>query len=64
MRDRQSKKGDSLMIVHKNKQVSTELEHKCTKQEDMLILRGTLKNISINLVYFSVIRGESEKKIV
>ena len=43
MRDKQSKKGGGLMIIHKNKQVPTELEQIYTKQEDILILRGTLK---------------------
>ena len=37
MRDKQSKKGGGLMIVHKNNQAYTELEQVDTKQEDILI---------------------------
>ena len=52
------------MIVHNNKQAYTELEQIYTKQEDILILRGTLKNmkVTIILVYLSVIRCETKRK--
>ena len=64
MRDKQSKKGGGLMIVHNNKQAYTELEQVDTKQEDILILRGTLKRmkVTIILIYLSVIRGATERK--
>ena len=64
MRDKQSKKGGGLMIVHNNNQAYTELEQVDTKQEDILILRGTLKSmkVSIILIYLSVIRGATERK--
>ena len=63
MRDKQSKKGGGLMIVHKNNQAHTELEQFDTKQEDFLILRGTLQsmNVTIILIYFSVIRSNQIK---
>ena len=59
MRDNQSKRGGGLVIVHKNKQASAEL-----KLEDILILRGTLKNIEVTiiLIYLLVIRGATERK--
>ena len=46
MRDKQSRKGGGLMIVHNNKQAYTEREQIYRKQEGILILRvgGTLKN--------------------
>ena len=52
------------MIVHKNKQVPTELEQIYTTQEHILILRGTLKNMKVKiiLVHLSVIRGTTERK--
>ena len=52
------------MIVHNNKQAYTELKHIDTKQEYILILRGTLKSmkVTIILVYLSVIRGATERK--
>ena len=52
------------MIVHKNNQAHTELEQVGTKQEDILILRGTLKSmkVTIILIYLSVIRGATERK--
>ena len=64
MRDKQSKKGGGLMIVHKNNQAYTELEQVDTKQEDILILRGTIKSmkVTIILIYLSVIRGATERK--
>ena len=64
MRDKQSKKGGGLMIVHKNNQAYTELEQVDTKQEDILILRGTHKSmkVTIILIYLSVIRGATERK--
>ena len=64
MRDKRSKKRGVLMIVHNNIQTYTELEHIDTKQEDILILRGTFKSmkVTIILVYLSVIRGATERK--
>ena len=64
MTDKQSKKGGGLMIVHKNTHAYTELEQVDTKQEDILILRGTLKSmkVTIILLYLSVIRGATERK--
>ena len=52
------------MIVHNNKHAYTVLEQIDTKQEDILILRGTLKTmkVTIILVYLSVIRGATERK--
>ena len=47
MRDKQSKKGDGLMIVHNNKQAYTELEQVDTKQDYILILIDTLKNMKV-----------------
>ena len=63
MRDKQSKKGGGLMIVHHNKQAYTELEQIGTKQEYILIMRGTLKNmkVTILLVYLSVIMTEIKR---
>ena len=53
MRHKSSKKGGGLMIVHNNKQAYTELEQVDTKQEYILILRGTLKSmkVTITLIY-------------
>ena len=50
------------MIVHYC--TVPELEKIYTKQEDILILRGTIKNmkVTIILVYLSVSRGATEKK--
>ena len=64
MRDIQPKKGGGLIIVHNNNQAYTELEQVETKQEDILILRGTLKStkVTIILIYLSVIRGATERK--
>ena len=52
------------MIVPNNNQAYTELEQIDTKQEDILILRGTLKSmkVTIILIYLSVIRGATERK--
>ena len=60
----QSNKGGGLIIVNNIKQAYTELEHIDTKQEDILILRGTLKSVKVTmiLVYLSVIRGATERK--
>ena len=54
------------MIVHKNNQAYTELEQVDTKQEYILILRGTLKSmkVTIILIYLSVIRGAAEIKSI
>ena len=38
------------MIVHKNNQAYTELEQVDTKQEDILILRGTLKSMNLTII--------------
>ena len=40
------------------------MEQVDTKQEDILILRGTLKSMTVTiiLIYFSVIRGATERK--
>ena len=64
MRDKQSKKGGGLMIAHNNNQAYTELEQVDTKQEDILMLRGSLKTkkVTIILIYLSVIRGTTERK--
>ena len=64
MRDKQSKKGCGLMIVHKNNQAYTELEQVDTKEEDILILRGTFKSMTATsiLIYVSVIRGATGRK--
>ena len=53
-----------MMIVYNNKQAYTELEQVDTKQEDILILRGTLKSmkVTIILIYLSVVRGATERK--
>ena len=52
------------MIVHNNNHAYTELEQVDTKQEDILILRGTLTSmkVTIILIYLSVIRSASERK--
>ena len=64
MRDKQSKKGGGLMIVRNNKQAYTELAQIDTKQEYVLILRGTFKSmkVTIILIYLSVIRCATERK--
>ena len=46
----QSNKGGGLMIVNNNKQAYTELEQIDTKQEDILILRGTLKSLKVTII--------------
>ena len=50
MRGKQSKKGGGLMIVHKINQACTELEQVDTRQEDILILRGTLKSMKVTII--------------
>ena len=63
MKDKHSRKGSGLMIVHKNKHAPIELEQIYTKQDNILILRGTPKSmpVTIILVYLSVIRGAAER---
>ena len=38
------------MIVYNNNQAYTELEQVDTKQEDILIMRGTLKSMKVTII--------------
>ena len=62
MRAQDGKKGGGLMVLYQ-KQEHIQLQQITSKQKDILIMRGTLKNykITIGLVYLLVIRNETEK---
>ena len=62
MRGQDGKKGGGLMVLYQ-KQEHIQLQQITSKQKDILIMRGTLKNykITIVLVYLLVIRNETEK---
>ena len=59
MRDQQDKKGGGLMVLHNKEQNYIDVQQVETKQKDILILRGKIRNYK---VYLSVVRNETEKK--
>ena len=64
MRGKNERKGGGLMLLFKD-QENVHLQKVKTQLQDILVVKGTLKKdkVTIIIVYFSVVRGEEERKI-